>query len=457
MKVSAPRIMIAAPGSNSGKTTVTTAILRAYVNEGRRVAAYKAGPDYIDPMFHTEVINVPSRNLDLFMLGENNCRVILGRNSRDVDVSVIEGVMGYYDGAGIGTSYSSYELAKALSCPVVLVIDCKGIAASICALIEGFVKFRPDSGIRGVILNNTTANMYAYYKRMIETNTDVKVYGYLPYMDDCVIGSRHLGLITAQEIGNLQYIVKELGRIAENTIDMDGLAELASEAEPVCCKEPVIERLGDVRIGLAVDRAFCFYYRDSLELLESMGAKLVRFSPLKDMRLPEGISGLYIGGGYPELYMQKLSANSDMREDIRKAVGRGMPVFAECGGYMYLMDEFQDEGGCDYPMIGISEGKSYMTKSLKNFGYITLTATKDNLMCQKGDSINAHEFHYSDSTVIGDTFEARKPESERQWKCIESGNRSFMGYPHLHLMGNIKFAEGFIRGCIEYMSEVEEC
>ncbi len=441
--------MIAAAGSGSGKTTVTTALLKAFLLEGKNVAAYKCGPDYIDPMFHSEVIKIPSRNIDSFIIGDNNVKYVVGKNSKEMDISVVEGVMGYYDGTGIGTNGSSYEIARLLNCPTVLVLNCEGMAVSVCAVIEGFKNFREKSNIKGVILNNISEGMYRYYKNIIETNIDVKVYGYMNHLEDCKLESRHLGLVTAQEIGNLQSIVNTLGENASRTIDMKGLSELALTAPVIEYEEPEIENKGEVNIGVAYDKSFCFYYRDSLEVLEKMGAKLISFSPMSDKKLPDNLSGLIFGGGYPELYMDELSRNKSMLEDIWEKISTGIPTFAECGGYMYLLDSFKEDGN-EYKLAGVCEGQSFMTDRLNNFGYVTLTADKDNLMCKKGEKINGHEFHYSTSTNLGDAFTASKPESEKTWKCIIADDTKLMGYPHLHFLGNIGFAGNFMDKTISY-------
>ncbi len=449
MIASIPKIMISAISSNSGKTTVTTALLKAFFMKELKVSAFKSGPDYIDPMFHSEVIKVQSRNLDKFMLGENNCKYLLSKNAMNSDISVIEGVMGYYDGIGLGTSCSSYELSKLLNCPVVLVIKPSGMAASAAAIIEGFKNFRPKSNIRGVILNSVSKGMYDYYKNVIESNTDVKVYGYIPYLENCKLESRHLGLVTAQEIGRLEEIVLELGKQALETIDIDGLLNLANSDSDIECYEPKINYIGKTKIAIAKDKSFCFYYQDSLDVLKDMGAELVEFSPMNDKALPNGISGLYIGGGYPELYMKELSNNKSMLKDINEKIAIGLPTFAECGGYMYLMDAFEGETG-EYKLVGAVKGTSHMTSSLTRFGYVTLTSQNNNLMCDMGDSINGHEFHYSDSTNTGESFVANKPESQRSWKAIIADETKFAGYPHIHFMGNLKFAENFIKKSIAY-------
>ena len=448
MKAKVPRIMITAPSSNSGKTTVTVALLKAFLMDGKKVTAYKAGPDYIDPMFHREVIKIPSRNLDQFILGDEVCKYLLCRNSRDMDISILEGVMGYYDGIGAGTSGSSYELARLLDCPVVMVVNSGGMALSVCALIEGFKNFRNNSNIKGVIINNVTKNMYEYYKKIIEANTDVKVCGYMPPMKECRLKSRHLGLITPQETADLEKITEKLGSTAQETIDMNGLYALSQSSDFVEYSEIKTVKRKNIKIAIARDEAFCFYYEDSLNLLRELGAELIEFSPLYDEKLPDDVRGLYIGGGYPELHIEKLSGNTSMLESIKNKIQSGLPTIAECGGFMYLLKTFRDENNREFQMVGIEEGQSFMTNSLNNFGYTKLTAAKDNMLCKKGESINAHEFHYSKSTNNGNSFIASK--SDRSWECIIADDNKFMGYPHLHFWGNVNFAVNFIDKCIEY-------
>lgn len=456
MKSSLPRIMISAPGSNSGKTTVTSAVLKAFALKGKKPSAFKAGPDYIDPMFHSRIIKVSSRNLDVFMMGANNCRYVLCKNSRNADISIIEGVMGYYDGIGQGTSCSSYELAKALNCPVVLVVNPVSMAVSVAAIIEGFKNFREKSNIMGVILNGISQGMYEYYKEIIELNTRIKVYGYMPTLENCRLESRHLGLVTAEEVGNLESIIEELGQQALKSINLDGLYELAEGAIQIEYDEPHVPCIGKTKIAVAWDKAFCFYYQDNLELLEEMGAEIVKFSPINDKKLPADIGGLYIGGGYPELYMKELSGNKSMLADIKEKIFSGLPTFAECGGYIYLMDSFTDRDGKVYNLAGAIEGNSYMTKSLKRFGYVTLTSCVNNLMCGAGETINGHEFHYSDSTNNGESFLASKPESERSWKAVTADSTKFVGYPHINFMGNMSFAENLVKKAIKYNMKQNE-
>lgn len=440
-----PMIMISATSSNSGKTTITTALLKALLLKGLNVSAFKSGPDYIDPMFHKEVINVTSGNLDIFMMGENNCKYLLAKTQKDI--AVIEGVMGYYDGMGYGTSGSTYELSKTLDCPVILVLNPSSMGMSIAAIVEGIKNFRKDSKIKGLILNKISKNIYSYYKKIIEDNTAIKVYGYMPVMENFKIESRHLGLKTTMELDFINEAVNELGQVALSTIDLDGIITLANECSPLEYEAPEIKYMGKTKIALAWDKCFNFYYNDSLEVLKKMGAEIIEFSPLNDKHLPADIDGLYIGGGYPELYMEELSGNKTMLNNIKDSVEKGLPLFAEGGGYMYLLNSFKDEK--EYKLVGLIEGCSYMTDSLNNFGYCTLTSQNNNLLCHKGQSINAHEFHYSKSTNPGQSFVAQKTR-DRSWKTIFANENIFAGYPHIHFLGNLEFAKNYIQKTIDY-------
>lgn len=456
MKVKLPRVMFAAPNSGDGKTTVTCAVLKALLDEDHQLATFKCGPDYIDPMFHSEVVGAPSRNLDLFMLSEKTCRYLLVKNAKQKDIAVIEGVMGYYDGiSGQNTAASSYHLANATETPVILIVGCRGAYLSVAALIKGFAEFRKDSNIQGIILNNLSEEMYPSYKALVEKETGIPVLGFFPKMKECRLESRHLGLITAAELSGLQELISRLAEQAKKSIDLELLLKIADQAPELEYEEPYIERFRKVQIAVANDKAFCFYYQDSLELLEEMGAELIYFSPLDDTGLPE-CDGLILGGGYPELYAKELSGNQKMRGSIREALNQGLPCLAECGGFMYLLDEMEiqePEGQpLSYSMVGAIQGKSFMTKKLNRFGYITLTAQKNNLLANEGEQINAHEFHYSDSTSNGDDCTATKATDGKGWNCIHAGETLFAGYPHIHFWGNPAFADKFISRCLIYQS-----
>ena len=449
-----PRFMISAPGSGTGKTTLVCGLLKALMQKGLNVAAFKSGPDYIDPMFHSRVIGAKSRNLDLFMLGKDTARKLVAKNAAKADVAVFEGAMGFYDGMGKTTEASAYELACTCNTPVVLVVNGKGAALSIAAMIKGFKDFRPDSHIVGAILNNVNPMSYLFYKDVIEAEAGVKLLGYFPVMTDCNFESRHLGLVTAEEIGDLQQIVERLAAQAAKSIDLDALLDVARAAAPLEYQAVCLEQLGQkkVRVAIAQDKAFCFYYQDALDLLSELGAELVPFSPVQDAHLPAGCTGIILGGGYPELYAQQLAANETMRQDVKAAILSGMPCFAECGGFMYLLEGYR-EGEKVHPWVGAIPGETAMTKKLTRFGYVHLTAQEDNVLCAAGGKINGHEFHYSDSTNNGHSFVAAKASGRGSWECATATSTMYAGYPHIHLWGNVEFARSFMQHCYDYAAQ----
>ncbi len=442
----APRVLIAGSNSGCGKTTVTCAILQALCRRGKKLAAFKCGPDYIDPMFHSRITGGKSANLDLFFFDENSLRALLAKNSAGCDLSVIEGVMGFYDGMGLTSpKASSYEVAKAADCPVVLVVNAKGLSLSLLAVIQGFLTLYPDHHIQGVILNNCGEMTYPALAKAIHEHFGgrVKPLGYLPKLPDCSLESRHLGLVTAAEVEDLQEKLELLGEQAEKTIDLDGLLELAQTAPQLRCRPFSIPKREPVRIAVAKDKAFCFYYGDNLDFLREMGGELVEFSPLSDEKLPENIQGLYLGGGYPELYAPQLEENRSMRASIRQALERKLPCIAECGGFMYLTREI-----AGHAMVGFLPGSCFDAGKLRRFGYVTLRAKADNMLCRAGEEIRGHEFHRWDCEACGSGFTAEKS-TGRSWDCVHSSDTLYAGYPHFHFYANPAFAEGFYSACLK--------
>ena len=438
------RILIAGTGSGCGKTTVTCAVLQALKNRGLDIGAAKCGPDYIDPMFHRTVIGAASGNLDPFFFDENTLRFLLAKNAAGRDLTVIEGVMGYYDGLALTTSRASaYEVARITDTPVILTVNAKGASLSILAQIKGFLDFVPQSFIRGVILNNCTEKVYTALAPLIESILGIRPFGFMPALPECAIGSRHLGLVTAAEIADIQTKMQTLAVQAEKSLDIDGIISLGTGAPALSCRPVTTERREGVRIAVSRDKAFCFYYEDSLSRLSDMGAELVPFSPLADDHLPDDVHGLFLCGGYPELYAERLSANQALREDVLRALKNGLPCIAECGGFMYLTETI-----AGYPMVGFIPGNSSDKGRLTRFGYVTLTAERDNMLCKKGESIPAHEFHHWDADFTGDGFTALKPDG-REWSCIHAGDTIYAGFPHFHFYANDAFANGFYNACLK--------
>lgn len=442
MKKELPRILIAGTNSGCGKTTFVSGLLTALKRREKDLRAFKCGPDYIDPMFHASALGVPCRNLDLQFFDENTLRFSLAKNGGSL--SVIEGVMGYYDGVGMTTRASSYAVAMASDTPAVLVVDARGAAHSVLAVIGGFLNLHPKSHIRGVILNRCSAMLYPRMKQAIadQFGGAVLPLGYLPVMKDCTLESRHLGLITAQEMTDLQEKLEALADQIEKSVDIPALCALAASA-PELSWEPVAlpEEGPPLRIAVARDNAFCFYYEDNLDLLRSLGAELVPFSPIADAALPENIRGLYLGGGYPELYAESLSENQSMKDSIRQALEAGLPCIAECGGFLYLQKELEGR-----PMVGFLPGTGHNTGKLSRFGYVTLTAQKDNLLCAAGEQIPAHEFHYYDTTCNGEDFLAQKADG-RAWRCGIATETLYAGFPHFHFYAHPQMAARFLTAC----------
>lgn len=458
-----PRVMLAAPASGSGKTLITCGLLQLLISQGKKPAAFKCGPDYIDPMFHRRVIGTPSKNLDTFFTDADRTRYLFGKEARKADISVLEGVMGFYDGTGgITTEASSYDLAKITDTPVILVVNAKGMSLSVIPLIKGYLEYRKDNHIRGVILNKTTEMTCKLLKEKIEKELGIAVLGYVPECPELVIESRHLGLVTPEEISGLQEKLQRLAEVLGKTLETEKILELADSAKDLTWEEPKLPNFEpgkDIqipRIGVARDEAFCFYYQDNLELLEEMGAKLVDFSPLHDRELPPNLDGLLLGGGYPELYAEQLSKNYAMKQEIAEAVKRGMPYLAECGGFLYLMEEMTDTTGRKYPMTGIIEGQAYDTGKLGRFGYISLTGKKPELLLSLGESIKAHEFHYFDTTNNGAEYHAKKPQGKREWDCMHGKNTCAAGFPHLYYYSNPAFAFRFLENCVKWRRQQEK-
>ena len=449
---SIPRLMVAAPSSGSGKTTVVCGLLRAAQRRGLRPRAFKCGPDYIDPMLHRAVLGVPSRNLDLFFQSEPQARSCLASAAQNSGLAVLEGVMGYYDGLGNTDRASSWHLAKATRTPVLLVVRPQGVSLTLAALVRGLQTFRTPSQIAGVLLNGCTQRLAQRLSSAIEGEAGVPVVGYLPKLDGCEIPSRHLGLFTPGEVEDLSAKVDRAADQMEETADLDRLFALACSAPALEAELP--ESISDAPdgpvIAVARDEAFCFYYEDNLDELRRAGARLVFFRPTKDSHLPQGTRGLYFGGGYPELHARALSENGPMREAVRQAIGGGMPTLAECGGFLYLQKTLEDDAGIARPMVGALDGAGRKTARLQRFGYVTLTAQADGPYLHQGETMAAHEFHRWDCTRNGSLCRAQRPNRGEHWDCMVGQGKLLAGFPHLYFASNPQFAARFVAACTQY-------
>nr|WP_317348162.1 cobyrinate a,c-diamide synthase [uncultured Blautia sp.] len=448
-----PRILLAAGASGSGKTLITCGMLKALVDRGLKTASFKCGPDYIDPMFHSRVIGTRARNLDTFFTSEKITRAIFQKNAQGFDISVMEGVMGFYDGVGgTTTKASAYDLASVTDTPVILIVNSKGMSVSLAAYIKGFLEYRKDSRIKGVIFNQMSAMLYPRMKELVEKELGISVFGYVPTVEDCVIESRHLGLVLPDEIPELQKKLQKLSGILEETLDMDGILALADSAPDMeeASYKISYKTQEPVRIGVACDEAFCFFYEDNFRILKEMGAELIYFSPVHDSCLPKDLDGLLLYGGYPELNGKALEENESMRNEIREKLEGSLPCMAECGGFMYLHEEMEDIEGNIRKMAGVIKNRVFRTPRLSRFGYVTLSQKKSVFGQEDLGEIPAHEFHYFDSENCGEDFYAIKPQSKRGWDCIHGTDNLLAGFPHLYYFGNPKIPEAFLKKCLEY-------
>ena len=451
------QFLIAAPSSGSGKTTVACAVLAALKKRGADPCAFKSGPDYIDPMFHRSALQVDSHNLDLFLSNRDMVRAIFARYAAGHGAAVCEGAMGFYDGQGLTTRASAWELADTLGLPVLLVVQPRGASLTLAAQINGLKQFRTPSHLAGILLNDCAPHLYALLAPMLERETGLPVPGYLPRVPEPAIGSRHLGLYTAGEVADLQ---QKISRMADALVmDWEKLFALTEGAAPLVYTDRLPpagelppqgaeEQRPRVPIAVARDAAFCFTYAETLEALERAGAKLCWFSPLQDSVLPERIGGLYLPGGYPELYAAQLEANTAMRCAINTAVQRGLPTVAECGGFLYLGQTLEDDAGTAHPMAGVLPGQGFRVGRLVRFGYAALTPQADSMLFRAGEPVPVHEFHHWDSTCNGTAFTAQKANG-RHWDCGFANGHLYAGFPHLY-WADTPLPQRFVTAAAQY-------
>lgn len=494
------RILFAGLSSGSGKTAVTCACLRALQKKGISATSFKCGPDYIDPMFHQRVLGIPGENLDLFFADAKTLQRQIACYEQRCKIAVLEGVMGYYDGlGGVSDRDSTWDVACATNTPVILVVRPKGASLTIAAQVQGMLSFRKRNQLAGILLNGCSERMARLLAPMLEEQTGLPVVGFLPYVEDASFESRHLGLVTAQEVGALSEKVDRLADAFLQHVDLEQVLRIAATADSVGenteqkdntvtakgaekagaptdraaaswaadVAEPArqnrstavqfsIPAARRLRIGIAQDTAFCFYYEENKRALRQQGLELVEFSPMEDKKLPEGICGLYLGGGYPELHAGKLSENSGMRHAIFEAVRHGMPTIAECGGFLYLQKELEDADGQVWEMTGVLDGSGFRTNRLQRFGYAVMTAKENSMLFEKGESIPVHEFHYWDCTQNGTAFEMKKPVGNKTWEGSVAGSSLYAGFPHLYFLAEPRLAERFARAAAKWQEKQRE-
>lgn len=457
--------VIGAVHSNSGKTVLALGIMEALRRRGVSIQPFKAGPDYIDPGHHGALLGLPSYNLDTWMMGSEGVKKTFSEKVLKAGrTGVVEGVMGLYDGRdGLSEEGSSAHLAKVLGLPVLLVVDSSGLARSAGALIKGFETYDPAVDLRWVVFNRVGSRKHA--RALIDsvsTDSSVRVLGCMPKDAALKMPARHLGLVTSDDIGRIRWqaLVESAALLVEEHLDLDGLCASLKQRSAsgrisglkrthvAACKLPGPSS-SRVRIAVARDKAFCFYYEENLEILRECGAELVFFSPLKDKRLPPDIGGIYLGGGYPELHARRLEANASMRVSIKAASDSGLAVFAECGGLMYLGGNIEDISGRLFSMAGVFPWTTKMLEKRKALGYREVVVPRGSLMLKKGGIVRGHEFHYSELTGVP----SGTKRSFRIKGAKPAGKEGFVyrntlaTYVHLHFRSNTEFAQGFVRLC----------
>ena len=456
-----PRLVVSGTYCGAGKTTVTTALMAALSRRGLRVQPFKIGPDFIDPGFHRVVCGRPSHNLDGWMLTQSANLEIFARNAADADIAVIEGMMGLFDGYdALAEAGSTAEMAKWLKAPVLLVADGSAMARSAAALVAGFENFDSELDMAGVLFNRVGGQGHAdLLREAVLANCRAAPLGGLPQNEKIALPERHLGLVLARESLTPNRLAA-MAEWMEAYIDIESLLKLARGRSPALTipRSAAAPHGGSrARIGVASDAAFCFYYQDNLDLLADCGAELVEFSPIADGDLPPDLDGLYLGGGYPELHAEPLSNNRRMRDAIRRFVKSGAPVYAECGGFMYLTSAIVDPAGREFPMTGIFPTRARMQERLVALDYIEAEAIENTLWLRAGERLRGHEFRYSN-------IDAMTPSIARRFRVHQkSGFRDegyaagsvLAGYTHLHFRSAPPFARRFVGACSDYRTRLQ--
>jgi cobyrinic acid a,c-diamide synthase len=456
---------VAGTQSGAGKTSLTLGLMAAFTRRGLRVAPFKVGPDFIDPGHHTQLTGVTSRNLDGWMLARETNRATFTSGSSQADITVVEGVMGLYDGYdGHSEAGSTAQMAKWLGLPVLLVVSARGMARSAAALVQGFVNFDANLDFAGVVFNHLGSDRHlAYLREAMAGHVRLPCLGGLRQGGVPTVPERHLGLLTAQEYHLSEDQIEALAEAIEADIELDRLLNDLPEVPVATLPKPTLpaairetERKRQVRIAVARDKAFCFYYPENLELLAAAGAEVVYFSPLTDRGLPSRIDGIYLGGGYPELHAAALAANAGLRREVKRASRAGMPIYGECGGFMYLCAELVDDAGSAHPMTGCFPFHSRMRGRLTSLGYREIRLDRDTLLGPVNTRLRGHEFHYSETEIEAGWQRAYRVGDRRGQSKANEGylvNRTLGSYYHLHFGSQPAVADNFVAACRAYRSE----
>lgn len=450
-----PAFLIAGTHSGCGKTTVSLGIMAALVRRGLKVQPFKVGPDFIDPGHHRRITGRDSHNLDGWIMDSRKNREIFSRGIQDADAAVVEGVMGLFDGfSGSDESGSTAQMAKWLDLPVILVIDARSMARSAAAVASGFINFDCNLLIAGIIFNRVGSENHAQIlKDAVASTNNLPVFGYLPKSSTLEIPSRHLGLVTDEDLNRKDDYAEKLAHWIESNLDLDGLLAL-HERKRREAAAPVFPSKPGIRIGIAKDEAFCFYYPENLRLLRKAGAALIPFSPLRSKRLPQGVNGLILGGGYPELHCRSLSENRALLNAVYEFGMSGKPIYAECGGFMFLMKEIEDLDGRVFPMVGFFSMKARMLHRLKTLGYREILTLEESILGPVNTVIRGHEFHYSHMQHIETNMKCIYKLTDRKAVFREKEGftqKNVLGsYVHLHWGSNPEAARNFVDYCRQY-------
>ncbi len=453
-KITIPRVVVAGTQSGVGKTTIVSGLLAELRKRSLKVQSYKVGPDYIDPGYHSLASGRPCHNLDSWLVPKDRLLSIFESTSRGMDIAIVEGVMGLFDG-GRGGVASTADIARLLCAPVILVVNCRSAGESIAAVVLGFIQYDPSVTIAGVILNQVGSESHQLIVTEALKKIGVPVLGVIRRTENLKVPERHLGLLPVTE-NPAEKVIENIHSAIAGCIDIEELLRIAAQAK--CVELPPVVSLPETRcarIGVAQDEAFSFYYPESLKVLEEMGAEVVPFSPLRDKELPD-VDGLVFGGGFPEMFLEELAGNLSMRRSIREASQKQMPILAECGGYMYLCERVASFDGMEYPMTGLIPEVCRMEKRLQTVGYVEATALVDTVLCAKGETLRGHEFHFS-------RMEAVDPAEKQNFAFLITKNRTGLQYPagfaanhivasylHIHLAGSLESARRFVSCCAEF-------
>lgn len=456
------KVTIAGINSGCGKTTVTMGILATLYVMGLDVQPFKVGPDCVDTIIHSFITGKDSRNLDSWMLEIDTLVHLFEKNAVNADISVIEGTKGLYDGFSESSIVgSTAHVAKIVKSPVILVVNAEGVSLSIVPMINGFIDYDKNLDIIGVVLNKVDSDEhYEYLRNAIETGIGIKVFGYLPKMDE--LPCKYVGLVQEEDMNDLKRKIRLLVEQVIKTIDVDLIIKMSNGPKVSYLNSPKFsfkqtKASNKIKIAVAKDKAFGFYYKDNLDILELMGADIQYFSPLNDRTLPEDVNGIYIGSGYPDFYAKELQENTTLIDNIKQLIIAGVPTYAECEGLMYLSEYIENQNNEKFNMIGVLPGYCKITEEINKSGYVEIEVTSDNVLSQKGFRIRGYESRHSDMKMLsGDVLQCfrivkKRPEMKPVvWKCGYSVYNLIAAYPHLHLWGNTAFAERFVESCSKH-------